>query len=367
MGPRSRCSDGTFALSARNTGVRRWVLPLVAIVAVSCGSTLREQGSQAGAAPAAPSPTATAGHPSGSPSANAVRLTDDSTGVSIDMPRGWYHEEMRRPAIRFIRSYDASLSGDAVIPPSGGVMVRVEVLQDMGMADLEAFASRHVWIATCLPCRRIVERGQLAIGGEDALFFSVWQSQPPLFSDLEPSLFWLIRSPFLTDRVVVVRATPGASPLRAQVEQMVATIQFYKPAPPDLRPTRTRQQVIDQIRSNSGYNLTRIEAKLVLMSDWARAIESVGPATGPRLVYGANTDPNEVVWVVAFTGSGFTPMKGPPPPGPGATFVARTPVTWGWAVRVMPARAPYDWGGPFLGGPESIWPAYFDQLVDRDP
>jgi hypothetical protein len=344
----------------------RWVLPLVATVALSCGSTLGEQGSQAGAAPAAPSPTATAGHPSGSPSPNTVRLTDDSTGISIDMPRGWYHEEMRRPATRFIRSYDPT-TADAVIPPAGGVIARVEMLQDMGMADLEAFASRHVWIATCPPCRRIVERGQLAIGGQDALFFSVWQSEPPLFSDLEPSLFWLVRSPFLTDRVVVVRASPGASPLRPQVEEMVATIQFYRPAPPDLRPTRTRQQVIDQIRSNSVYNLTRIEAKLVLMSDWARAIESVGPAAGPRIVYGARLDPNEVVWVVAFTGSGFTPVKGGGPAGAtGSTVDLRTPPLWHWAVTVMPARAPYDWGGPFLGGPETIWPAYFDQLVDRD-
>jgi hypothetical protein len=339
---------------------------VLAIATLSCGSTLSEQGSQAGAASAGPSPTATAGHPSGAPRPDAVRLTDDAVGVSIDMPRGWYHEELRRPAIRFIRSYDQSLTGDALTVPTGGVTTRVEVLRDMGFADLEAFADRHVWIATCPSCRRIIERGRLAIGGQDALFFSVWQSEPYPRSELEPTLYWLVRSPFLSDRVVVVRATPAASPLRSQVEEMVATIQFYKPAPPDLRPTRTRQQVIDSIRSNNHYAITRIEAKLVLMSDWARAIESVGPVSGPRIVYGANMEPNEVVWVIAFTGSGFTPMKGPPPGPGGTTFVAPRPVSWGWAVTVVPARAPYDWGGPFLGGPDNAWPAYFDQLVDRD-
>jgi hypothetical protein len=67
------------------------------------------------------------------------------------------------------------------------------------------------------------------------------------------------------------------------------------------------------------------------------------------------------VWVVAYAGSGFTPLKG----GPGGVGnVPSTPRAWDWAVTVLPAREPFDWGGPTIGGFDG-WPAWFDQLADR--
>jgi hypothetical protein len=297
-----------------------------------------------------------------------VRITDERAGWSIDMPAGWFERVARATRGRELRNYDPrGVAADGNIPPPGGVLVRIELLPNVDGYELERFADSHVWTGTCRDCRKIVERADVALGGEPAKFFSVWQNQPGAFADLEPNLYWLVHSPFFADRVLVLRAIPAASPARSDVERMVSSLQFFRPAPPALVPTRTRQQVIDFVRS-PGRTITRIEAKLMLWSEWERAHNEVLRAAGggPGGVRSAR-DPDTLVWVVAYTGSGFTPMKGGPP-GPGT--VPATPVAppqWDWAVSVLPATDPFDWGGPTLGGFGASWPSWFDKLTDRTP
>jgi hypothetical protein len=228
--------------------------------------------------------------------------------------------------------------------------------------DLETFASRRVWTATCAACRRIVERGDLSIAGQRAKFFSVYQNQPSPLEQFEPHLYWLVRSPFFADRVLVITGGPTASPGREDLERIVATIQFFRPAPPILVPAPTKAEIIASL-SGAGRTVTRSEAKLMLYREFERAYNDALSAAsgGPTAVYSA-TDPDTLVWVVAFTGSGLTPMKAGGPPGIRAT---RTATPWAWSMAVLPAHEPYSWSGPSFGGPEANWPVWFDQLLDR--
>jgi hypothetical protein len=143
---------------------------------------------------------------------------------------------------------------------------------------------------------------------------------------------------------------------------MVATIQFFRPVPPILVPTRTRAEVIASV-GGAGRTITQGEAKLMLYGEFERAYNDVlrTASGGPTAIYSA-ADPDTLVWVVALTGSGFTPMKGGGPPGIGA---ARTPTPWAWSIAILPAREPYSWGGPSFGGPEANWPVWFDALPNR--
>jgi hypothetical protein len=229
--------------------------------------------------------------------------------------------------------------------------------------DLEAFADRRVWTATCAACRKILERGELAIAGQPAKFFSVYQNQPGPLDQFEPHLYWLVRSPFFADRVLVITGWPSTSPGREDLERMVATLQYFRPRPPILVPTRSKADVIASV-TGDGRTITRVEAKLMLYREFERAYNDVLRAAsgGPTAIYSA-IDTDTLVWVVAFTGSGFTPMKGGGPPGIGAT--PRTPSPWAWSMTVLPAREPYSWAGPMSGGPEAEWPAWFDALTDR--
>jgi hypothetical protein len=344
------------------------VLVLGALVLVSCGA-LNEENRSGALAPgkliATPAPTT--GRPVGAAAPGFVRVVDDRGGWSVDMPATWFDKStaLSWPG-REIRSFDPrGMDASGNLPPAGEVLVRVELPTNAEGLDLDTFADRRVWTATCAACRKILERTEVTLGGQPAKFFSVYQNQPVPFSELEPNLYWLVHSPFFTDRVLVIRTIPAASPRRSDVERIVSTLQFFRPAPPNLVPERTRQQVIDLMRAGP-WTVDRIEAKLMVWSEWENAYNEVlkatsavsgGPSGGrsPR-------DPDTLVWVVAMTGSGFTPMKGSPP-GPG--MAPTTPTPWAWHISVLPAREPFEWGGPTVGGPGAGWPAWFDALVDR--
>ncbi|TMG58214.1 MAG: hypothetical protein E6H87_11150 [Chloroflexi bacterium] len=329
-----------------------------ALLLVSCGS-LADGGVLSGTTA---SPASSPGRPVGTAAPGYIRLTDDPGGWSIDRPATWFDRPEAMHG-RAVRSYDFS-PNDFPPPPGGiGVSLRLApVYPGEEALDLEGFADRNVWTATCTACRRILERGDLSIGGQPAKFFSVYQNQPAPFQDLEPYLYWLVRSPFFADRVFVIKGGPAASPERNEVERMIATIQFFRPAPPVLVPTRSRDEVIASVR-NPGRTITSAEAKLMRYGDFERAYNDVlrADAAGPSAIYGG-IDPDTLVWVVAFTGSGFTPLGGGPA---GLGIAAATPVPWGWSVMVVPAREPYSWSGPMTGGPGTTWPAWFDALPTR--
>jgi hypothetical protein len=350
----------------------------LAMATLACDSTPREIDGQAGAGgsvAATPSPAPTAGRPSGSPAPDLMRVTDDHGGWSIDAPKDWFDHPVTPPwgGGHGISSYDPATSS---IPLKTGMNVNVQLMWDWNddATDLRTFAERRVWIATCLACRKVLETRHLTVAGQAADFYVVEQNQPPPFDELEPRLFWLLKSPYVADRVLVIQAVPGASVLRATVEQMVSTLQLFKPAPPDLTPTKTRQRVIDEFRARDG-TVTRVEAKLMRWREWEAAYNAVLRARsavsgGPSAAYGGR-DPDVLVWVVAVTGT-FEELRMGPPPGPGsigppganATPMARS--LRHWRISVVPAREPYTWGGPSESGPETTWPSWFDQLVDSD-
>ena len=150
-----------------------------ALVLVSCGSLTDETqgGALAGGRPTIV-PTRTAGHPVGTPATGDVRVQDDFGGWSIDRPATWFDipQAMHGSSLR------NSAFGPNDFPPapgSVGLSLRLEPVRtgEDGL-DLEGFADRHVWTATCAACRRILERGDIVIGGEPAKFFSVYQNQP---------------------------------------------------------------------------------------------------------------------------------------------------------------------------------------------
>jgi hypothetical protein len=317
-----------------------------------------------------PTPAPTTGRPSGTAAPGFVRVVEDRGGWSVDIPSSWFDKS---PALswpgREIRSFDPrGMEASGNIPPAGEVLVRFELQTNAEGLDLEKFADGRVWTATCAACRRILERAEVTLGGQPAKFFSVYQNQPAGFAELEPNLYWLVRSPFLAERVLVIRAIPAASPRRSEVERIVSTLQFFRPAPLELVPQRTRQQVVDLMSAN-GWTVTRIDAKLMVWSEWENAYNDVLKASsavsgGPSGMRGAR-DPDTLVWVVAVTGSGFTPMKGGPPGAGSAATTPTLPTLWDWRISVLPAREPFDWGGPSVGGPGAGWPAWFDALPDR--
>jgi len=307
-------------------------------------------------------PAQTPGRPVGTPANGNVRVADDFGGWSIDRPASWFDvpQAMHGRAIR-----NLAFSANDFPPPPGtvGLGLRLETVRpgEEGL-DLEAFADRRVWTAACAACRKILERGDLSIGGQPAKFFSVYQNQPTPLEQNEPRLFWLARSPFFADRVLVIIGGPTTSPGREDLERIVSTIQFFRPAPPILVPTVSRSDVIASV-TGPGRTITRAEAKLMLYGEFERAYNDMlrAATNGPTAVYAA-TDPDTLVWVVAYLGSGFMPVKSGPR---GAGAAAATPTPWDWGISVLPAREPLNWGGPSLGGAGAGWPAWFDALPNR--
>jgi hypothetical protein len=326
-----------------------------AVAMIACGSTLREIDGQAGAggkATATPnvptaSPAPTIGRPAGAAAPGYVRLTDDLGGWSIDMPMGWFELPGAQHG-REIRSYDPTIPlpgnrSSSFLPPTGGVYVHLRMQQNPEQHAAAAFFAP----AASTPGFEVREHRSLTLAGQPAEFWSTWRSQPAEAQRLEPTLSWYVRSPFFNDRMVVITAAPGESPLRPEVERIVASLQFYQPAPVDLTPTMSRREAIERAapstRAGKPSNYTRVEAKLVLYKHWESAMSGGQSFT---------TDPDTLVWVVAYSGTGITTRRGD---------------VCAWGVSVFAARPlePANGVGAFACG-NDVWPKGFEQLVDLD-
>lgn len=277
------------------------------------------------------------------------------------MPSGWFEvaADLHGRAIRNkpFTQYDFPPPPDSV-----GFSLRMEFARaGEESLDLEAFADRRVWVATCRACRQILEQGDVAIGGQPAKFFIVRQNQPTPLDRYEPHLYWLVRSPFFPDRVVSIVGGPATAEARAQLDRIIATLQFYRPASPIVVPSRTKAEAIAAVAPGS--TITRSDARLMLVREFESAYSAVLRAntSGPSAIHLAN-DPDTLVWVVALAGSINTPVKGGPP---GLGGAVANPTPWHWSIAVIPAREPYGWIGPMSGGQETGWPAWFDSLPDR--
>ena len=274
-----------------------------------------------------------------------VRVQDDAGGWSVEIPEHWY--QVPAPQHGFeVRSYDPTgMDYSGNFPPPGGVFVRMQMEQNPNKLDPSGFFQPPQ-----TPGYQIRDHQQVTIAGQPAEMWSIWQSQPADWGKLEPTLYWYVRSPYFDDRMVVIHAVPAASPLRAEVERIVASLRFSPPTPVVLKPLVSRQQAIEQataIDHNLGATITRVEAKLVLYKEWERA-----SASGRSFA----TDPDMLVWVVVRAGRGLYCGMG----GPLGASTRECHVSF----SVLPARPP-DQVGVF--GTMPAWPAWFDQLTDLDP
>jgi hypothetical protein len=200
----------------------------------------------------------------------------------------------------------------------------------------------------------VLERRRPIIAGQPAEFYSVRHTFPVEMQRQEATLFWFLRSPFFDDRMVVISAVPGDSQLRADVERIVGSLQFARPAAVNLTPTISRADALTRVLSRPGLVVDRIEAKFVLYKE-LEATNQFGRS--------GVDDPDSLVWIVVYSAKGIDrPMPRPPSLNSGPTT---TPEPCLWA---------FDWShaNPGIGSSGSgcnsrfAWPPWFDALPDRD-
>jgi hypothetical protein len=314
-----------------------------ALLLAGCGSRGEppESGVLAGAAA---TPVPTPGSPTGTPAPGYARLRDDAGGWSVDVPQAWRHRTGPQHGFE-ARSFDpdvpdAQNRSIAYLPPDGAIYVGMNMRQNPDRLEAATFVARFELGRID---QQIREHASVRVAGQPAELYSFWRSQPTDFAKNEPTLWWYLRSPFFDDRMVVISAFPAASPLRPEVERIVASLQFYQPAPVPLTPLVSRADALAQISARPGHVLSRIEARLVLYKEFEAAV-------GDRRAFGI--DPDTLVWVVAYAGQIPSNRHG---------FGDSSPCTW--AVSVLAARPP-DAVGSFMCANAS-WPAWFDSLEDR--
>jgi hypothetical protein len=290
-----------------------------------------------------PAATATPGAPSGTPAPGTVRTKDDLGGWSIDVPTDWYEQAAPQHGFE-IRSYDPKgLDYSGNMPPAGQIFVRMQMQQDPKAVDALTYATTAPFgqMTTSIPGREIRAHDQVSIGGQTAERFIFFENQPADWNALEPTVYLYVQSPFFADRVAVIHEVPGASPLRSRADQVLASLQFYRPTPPQLTAAITRNEVIAKTRdAMSGATLDRIEAKLMQYKEYEAA-----DATGFSFV----ADPDMAIWVVAYSGTGISGRRG----------------TCAWGGGFQPARpGESQFGGGVCGSQGTWWPT-FDKLPDH--
>jgi hypothetical protein len=146
-----------------------------------------------------------------------VRVHDDDGGFTLARPRAWSsYEGAARGAV---------LTSGGLLPSAmpGGPDVRVEIRVDIsgprGPSDFVDGMAHHGG--------RILERRTVQLPAGTAEFALV--EEGTAYPTRTTSLNWTLRSPFLPERVVWIRAWPLDSGRRAEVEAVVATLRFVQP------------------------------------------------------------------------------------------------------------------------------------------
>jgi len=270
-------------------------------------------------------------------------VTDDLGGWSIDVPIGWSEQAAPQHGLE-IRSYDPKgmdFSGN--MPPAGQIFVHMQMRQNPKDSDPFTYATTFPFgqVTTAVPGREIRSHDQMLIAGQPAERFTFFESQPTPWDTLEPTVYIYLRSPFFSDRMLVIHETPGASPLRARADQVLATLQFFRPAPPRLIAQLARAEVIVQTRQHlTGATIDRIEAKLMQYKEY-EATDTSG--------WSGTVDPDMAIWVIAYSGTGIQGRRG----------------TCAWAAEITPARpGESEFGGGICGSQGTWWPV-FDKLPDH--
>src|SRR5438874_5379993 len=237
-------------------------------------------------------------------------------------------------------SYDPTgMDNEGNTPPPGGMFLRLQMQPNPDRLDAASFLRAQGQGSGS----GVLEHSQVVVAGQPAELYLVRQPLPIGMAYLEKTLSWYLRSPFFDDRMVVISAVPGDSQLRADVERIVGSLHFAKPAAVNLTPTISRADALARVLSRPGLVVDRIESKLVLYKE-LEATNQFGRS--------GMDDPDSLVWVVVYSGKGIAlPRGGPPPLSSGPTKTLE-PCVWAWEVFHADA-AP---GSSGIGCNRFTWP-----------
>jgi hypothetical protein len=146
-----------------------------------------------------------------------VRVRDDDGGFAIARPRSWSSYEGNARGATLASS---GLSPTA-LPGAGDVRVeiRLDIVGPRGPADFLDGLGHHGG--------RVSERRSLQLAAGIAEFAVVYDNT--IYPKPATTLNWALTSPYLPERVVWIRAWPLDSGRRAEVEAIVATLEFVAP------------------------------------------------------------------------------------------------------------------------------------------
>ena len=276
---------------------------LAAVLLVSCGSLSNE--TQSGAL-------------AGSRDRHIV---DVEGGWSLDAPSSWFDRPSAQHG-REIMSYDPTgMDNEGNTPPPGAIFFRLQMQQNPDRLDAASFLrARGQGTGP-----GVLEHSQVLIAGQPTELYLMRQQLPLGMAHLEKTLYWFLKSPYFDDRMVVITAVPGDSPFRADIERIVGSLHFDRPAAVNLTPTVSRADALARVLSRPGLVVDRIEAKLVLYKE-LEATNQFGRS--------GMDDPDSLVWVVVYSGKGIgLPMHhGPPPALNSGPTTTPEPCLWAWEV-----------------------------------
>jgi hypothetical protein len=282
-----------------------------------------------------------------------LTVCDEAGGWSTVVPSGWFERPSRQHG-REIMSYDpATMENSGSLPPPGHVLVRLQMIQNLDGLAPAAFA-----VSLIGGIRETIRSHQrVTVAGQPAELYEVGNSPPSSPDHPETTLLWYMRSPFFTDRMVVISLARPESTLRSAGERIVTSLRFFRPRPLSFMPRLSRAEAIASVSSRYGQSLTRIEAKLVLRKELQAT---------KRFGIDLYSDPDALAWVVVYAGTGLTQVRfgGVPPRFLSTSAPSQEPPCLS-GLLIFPADAePGSTIGPGCDT-RSAWPAWFEALPDH--
>lgn len=305
------------------------------------------------------------------------RVTSAEGGYSIVVPGDWLISGASGGGIEpayaqaHMSSYDLRTTptggGEAgsILPPGIGIRFDIELWANLANEPADVFATR-VLIGpdqhAALPGSFVDVNGRRAYRTtiQDERKFQ--PASGPLIVARQTRPVWLVPSP-RADRMIVLYATPGESPLIGLVERAVSTLQVTTPASSVLPVAKQRSDILAQwlVGKSGPIAGRRAEAKLMTYRESAVAVH--GPQQGlnaltPMGILRIDRDPDELSWLVAVSGPDL-------PQGRGAGRFG-TPLLTQWILYNAPAtQGRYSGGTGASYASAGAWPAHFDALPDR--
>jgi hypothetical protein len=234
------------------------------------------------------------------------------------------------------------------VPPAGEVRVTVQLMPDRGISDPRDFAkAEYLRAGSVFVSEADVDAPLAGTGTRHAYTMDVMSYPPGPGDNHHLVRYWFERSPFFSDRMLVITANP-ADVHATEVALLMKSLAFQAPAV-SAQTSITRAEVTGKYTTNGMYRrIDRVEAKLVKWKDYENGVGTFRSYTN---------DPDQLVWVVLVSGDIDPPMFGP-------AGRPSQPVSLPYVINILDAAS-----GTHLGlstGPDKR-PAWFDQLNDLAP